>query len=120
MTPEQQTFLLLQLDRKWPKHRRTCDGCGKLGGDWEILHLSSGMPYTGRNEIVLGAVTAPMVPVCCKECGWTQWWSAIQLGVVNPEGQQLPLPVQVDVLKDDTADVPEWQMKLLRDGGNTC
>jgi hypothetical protein len=113
MTPEQQTYLLAQLDRKWPVGQRVCQGCGKAQGNWQVLGIQHSLPYTGSNEIVLGGVVVPTVVLACAECGWSMMWSALLLGVVDQSGRLLPLPSQVEIVKDDLESLPEWQRKLV-------
>jgi hypothetical protein len=112
MTEQQKTMLRL-LNLKWPQHQRVCGGCGKHAGNWEVIDTVQWMPFTGRNEIVVGGPCVPMIAICCSDCGWTNLWSAIRLGLIQSDGSAQQLP-QGEVMMDRTGALSDWQKHWLR------
>jgi predicted nucleic-acid-binding Zn-ribbon protein len=64
------------LAAKWTQSRR-CPVCDTA--EWSIANVGEINLY-GASELIY-----PVVPVICKNCAYTNFFQAIQMGIVNPE-----------------------------------
>lgn len=81
LSDEQQTWLLKRLDEIW--RQKTCPACKH--NEWsvsdtvyEVREFHGGMTVIGPGSVV------PVIVVTCEYCGYTRFFNAIILGIVEP------------------------------------
>ncbi|HXS24445.1 MAG TPA: hypothetical protein VN719_09460 [Gemmatimonadales bacterium] len=82
LNPEQRAQAQRFFEDKW-RMAGVCPICGTTG--WEMSSsIVQLMGYYG-GTLVAGGPVFPLVPVFCKNCGYTLLFSAIAMGIVIPE-----------------------------------
>lgn len=85
LTPTQQKFVLDRLNVIWPLPRK-CPACTQPG-PWAIGTVCELREFN-QGSLVVGGPVTPLVSVSCSNCGATQLFNAIRLGVVDPQTGQ--------------------------------
>jgi predicted nucleic-acid-binding Zn-ribbon protein len=93
LTKNQKTSILNRLADLWP-NRRPCPVCGN--DDWAIsehmfelrepsvLKYCDNPNYSNQSlNFGLGAASFPVIPVSCTKCGYTHFFNAITLGLID-------------------------------------